>query len=121
MRRLLAFAVQDTVVIRTYNLISDYGGMNMAASLKEIEQQARALATEERAKLAEVLLASLQTPPLSDIERVGQQAKGALCARGMALDVSERLRGTQFVVRVRTANGAVHTLRLVVIQPGRMR
>lgn len=40
----------------------------MAASLKEIEQQARALATEERAKLAEVLLESLQTPPLSDIE-----------------------------------------------------
>ena len=40
----------------------------MAASLKEIEQQARALAAEERAKLAEVLLESLQTPPLSDIE-----------------------------------------------------
>ena len=40
----------------------------MVASLKEIEQQARALATEERAKLAEVLLESLQTPPLSDIE-----------------------------------------------------
>jgi putative addiction module component (TIGR02574 family) len=62
-----AFAVQDTVVIRT-NLVSDYGGMNMAASLKEIEQQARALVAEERAKLAEVLLESLQTPPLSDIE-----------------------------------------------------
>jgi putative addiction module component (TIGR02574 family) len=43
--------------------------MNMAASLKEIEQQARALAAEERAKLAEVLLeSSLQTQPLSDIE-----------------------------------------------------
>ena len=40
----------------------------MAASLKENDQQARALATEERAKLAEVLLESLQTPPLSDIE-----------------------------------------------------
>ena len=40
----------------------------MVASLKEIEQQARALAAEERAKLAEVLLESLQTPPLSDIE-----------------------------------------------------
>ena len=40
----------------------------MVASLKEIEQQARALAPEERAKLAEVLLESLQTPPLSDIE-----------------------------------------------------
>jgi hypothetical protein len=42
--------------------------MNMAASLKEIERQARTLATEERAKLAEILLESLQTPPLSDIE-----------------------------------------------------
>ena len=42
--------------------------MNMAASLTEIEQQARALATEERARLEEVILESLQTPPLSDIE-----------------------------------------------------
>lgn len=40
----------------------------MVASFKEIEQQARALTTEERAKLAEVLLESLQTPLLSDIE-----------------------------------------------------
>lgn len=40
----------------------------MASSLKEIEKQARALAAEERAKLAESLLESLQGPPLSDIE-----------------------------------------------------
>lgn len=40
----------------------------MSSSLKEIEQQARNLSTEERAKLAEILLESLQSPPLSDIE-----------------------------------------------------
>jgi len=40
----------------------------VASSLKDIEQQARALATEERAKLAEALLESLQVPPLSEIE-----------------------------------------------------
>lgn len=40
----------------------------MAASFQEIGQQARALATEERAKLAEALLESLQIPPLSDIK-----------------------------------------------------
>ncbi|MGH8480776.1 MAG: addiction module protein [Gammaproteobacteria bacterium] len=42
--------------------------MNTAASLKEIEQLVRALAAEERAKLAEALLESLRAPPLSDIE-----------------------------------------------------
>jgi putative addiction module component (TIGR02574 family) len=40
----------------------------MASSLKEIEQQARALTAEERAQLAESLLESLQGPPLSEIE-----------------------------------------------------
>ena len=39
----------------------------MAASFKEIEQQARALAAEERAKLAEALLESLQVR-LSEVE-----------------------------------------------------
>jgi len=40
----------------------------MGSSLKDVEQMARALAAEERAQLAESLLASLQVPPLSDIE-----------------------------------------------------
>ena len=44
----------------------------MAASFKEIEQQARALVAEERAKLAETLLESLQTP-LSEIETAWAQ------------------------------------------------
>ncbi|MDN5850086.1 MAG: addiction module protein [Nitrococcus sp.] len=39
----------------------------MATSLQELEQQARALGAEERAKLAESLLESLQAP-LRDIE-----------------------------------------------------
>lgn len=39
----------------------------MAATLKELERQARALEAEERAKLAEFLLESLHSP-LSDIE-----------------------------------------------------
>ena len=41
----------------------------MSTSLKQIEEQARALSAEDRAKLAESLLESLQLP-LSDIERV---------------------------------------------------
>ena len=44
----------------------------MTASFKEIEQQARALAVEERAKLAETLLESLQVP-LSEIETAWAQ------------------------------------------------
>ena len=39
----------------------------MPASLKEIEEQARALSAEERAKLAQTMLESLH-PPLSEIE-----------------------------------------------------
>ena len=39
----------------------------MATSLKELEEQARNLAAEERAKLAESLLESLHSP-LSDVE-----------------------------------------------------
>jgi putative addiction module component (TIGR02574 family) len=39
----------------------------MGTSFAEIEKQARALALEDRAKLAETLLESLQTP-LSEIE-----------------------------------------------------
>lgn len=40
----------------------------MGTSLKDLEKMAHALAAEERAKLAESLLASLQVAPLSDIE-----------------------------------------------------
>lgn len=39
----------------------------MSASLKEIEQQARQLPTEERAKLAESMLESLHAP-VSEVE-----------------------------------------------------
>jgi len=44
----------------------------MTASFNEIEQQAKALAAEDRAKLAETLLESLQTP-LSEIEAAWAQ------------------------------------------------
>jgi putative addiction module component (TIGR02574 family) len=44
----------------------------MAASFKEVEQHARALAAEDRAKLAETLLESLQVP-LSEIETAWAQ------------------------------------------------
>jgi putative addiction module component (TIGR02574 family) len=44
----------------------------MATSFKDIEQQAQALAAEDRAKLAETLLESLQTP-LSEIETAWAQ------------------------------------------------
>jgi putative addiction module component (TIGR02574 family) len=44
----------------------------MATSYREIEQQAQALAAEDRAKLAEALLESLQTP-LSEIEAAWAQ------------------------------------------------
>ena len=40
----------------------------MSATLKELEQQVHALSAEERARLAEVLLESLQESPLADIE-----------------------------------------------------
>jgi len=44
----------------------------MATSFKEIEKQAQALAAEDRAKLAEALLESLQGP-LSEIETAWAQ------------------------------------------------
>jgi putative addiction module component (TIGR02574 family) len=40
----------------------------MAASLKDLELQARHLSAEDRARLAEVLLESLREPPLPEIE-----------------------------------------------------
>jgi putative addiction module component (TIGR02574 family) len=57
----------------------------MPSSLKDVEQLARALAVEERAQLAESLLASLQVPPLSDIETLWDreiQARVAAYDRG---------------------------------------
>jgi putative addiction module component (TIGR02574 family) len=44
----------------------------MAPTFRDIEQQVRALTAEERAKLAETLLESLQTP-LSEIETAWAQ------------------------------------------------
>ena len=40
----------------------------MSESLVELELQARALSPDDRARLAEVLLESLQGPPLSEVE-----------------------------------------------------
>lgn len=40
----------------------------MSTTLKELEQQARSLSAEERARLAEMLLESLREPPLAEIE-----------------------------------------------------
>jgi putative addiction module component (TIGR02574 family) len=40
----------------------------MTANLSELEQQARALSPEDRARLAEILLESLRGTSLSDIE-----------------------------------------------------
>ena len=40
----------------------------MSESLAELEQQARALSPDDRARLAEVLLESLQETPLSEVE-----------------------------------------------------
>lgn len=40
----------------------------MSNALKELEQQAQALTPEERARLAEVLLESLQDAPIAEIE-----------------------------------------------------
>jgi putative addiction module component, TIGR02574 family len=40
----------------------------MAVSLSDLEQQARSLSADDRARLAEVLLESLQGTHLSDVE-----------------------------------------------------
>lgn len=45
----------------------------MPTSLSEIEHQARMLPPAERARLAEILLKSLQEPPLSEIEAAWRQ------------------------------------------------
>lgn len=40
----------------------------MSVTLKELEQQARSLSPDERARLADVLLESLRDAPLAEIE-----------------------------------------------------
>ena len=40
----------------------------MSVTLKELEQQARSLSPDERARLADVLLESLRDAPLTEIE-----------------------------------------------------
>jgi putative addiction module component (TIGR02574 family) len=59
----------------------------MPDTLKELEEQARALTAEERARLAEVLLESLQDAPIAEIEaawdaeieqRIGAYDRGEL-------------------------------------------
>ena len=45
----------------------------MSDTLKELEQQARSLSTEERARLAELLLESLRDAPLAEIEAAWEQ------------------------------------------------
>jgi len=45
----------------------------MSVSLIDVEQQACKLSPDERARLAEVLLESLQNSPISEIEAAWQQ------------------------------------------------
>ena len=58
----------------------------MASSLKDVEKLAQALAAEERAQLADALLASLHTSPLSDIETLWDKE---IEARVAAFDCGE--------------------------------
>ena len=60
-------------------------------TLKELEQQARALSPEERAKLAEALLDSLRDAPVASIEAAWEQeieARAAAYDRGELQTVS---------------------------------
>jgi putative addiction module component (TIGR02574 family) len=45
----------------------------MSQSLSELERHVRTLSADERARLAEVLLESLQEPPLSEVEAAWRQ------------------------------------------------
>src|SRR3989337_2556874 len=54
---------------RPRRLHSGRGGTAMSTSLKQIEEQARALSAEDRAKLAEALLESLHAPPQMTAKR----------------------------------------------------
>jgi len=44
------------------------GGLDMSNTLKQLEKQAKSLTADERAQLAELLLESIQDPPLAEIE-----------------------------------------------------
>lgn len=60
---------------------------NVGTSLKDLEKMAHALTPEERAKLAESLLASLHVAPLSEIEALWEreiEARVAAYDRGEA-------------------------------------
>ena len=57
----------------------------MSDVLKELEQQAKALTPEERARLAEVLLESLQDAPMAEIQAAWDreiEERVAACDRG---------------------------------------
>lgn len=57
----------------------------MSTTLKELEEQARSLSAEERARLAEMLLESLREAPLAEIEAAWDreiEARAAAYDRG---------------------------------------
>jgi putative addiction module component (TIGR02574 family) len=58
----------DSRAVRVKSEDPEIGGGTMSESLTELEQAVRSLAPNDRARLAEVLLESLQGPPLSDVE-----------------------------------------------------
>ena len=58
----------------------------MSASFTDIEKQARGLSSEERARLAEVLLESLRGPPVAEIESAWE---AEIAARVAAFDRGE--------------------------------
>jgi hypothetical protein len=62
------------------------GGRHVTSSLKDLEKMAQALDAEDRAKLADSLLASLRVAPLSDIEALWDRE---IAARVSAFDHGE--------------------------------
>jgi hypothetical protein len=52
----------------------------MSTTLKELEQQARSLSAEERARQAEILLESLREAPLAEIEAEWEREIGERAA-----------------------------------------
>lgn len=55
-------------------------GLIMSTTLEELEQQARSLSAEERARLAEMLLESLREAPLAEIEAEWEREIGERAA-----------------------------------------